>query len=160
MKNYDTNYDVSLEYELSDKVSGLNKCEFQIYLENISKSIIGSIDKIPKKKNSYEFNNILISCLLTYLDLITITKLDQEKLESICRSEKIKTNLYLSLYKIPRDYKAVLYHLDQSYNDYVLFLVNKVRIEIKNDLKNILYSQVSIKDLYAEVLNNYKENDD
>lgn len=78
LKDYDTNYDVSLEYELCDKVSGLNKCEFSIYLEDIPKTILNSLKFIPRRKNSPEFENIYMSCLLTFLDLITITKEQQQ----------------------------------------------------------------------------------
>ena len=59
------------------------------------------------------------------------------------------------MYKIPNDYKPILYHLDDTFSDYIITLVNKVRIEIKNDLKEILYSQVSVADLYLDAMEQF-----
>ena len=132
-----------------------------MYLECVSRTIYGSIaNKIPKKVGSFEFDNIYTSCLLTFLDLITPSMKCKKRLDAITKGESAYNNLYLSLYKIPTDYKPILYHLDSSYSDYILLLVKKVRGAIRNDLKDILYSYYPIRDLYQDLLEPFKDEDD
>lgn len=160
LKNYDVRYDSDLELELINKSSGLNQCDFVVYLDDIAKTIKESIKCIPHKLHSNEFENIYISCLLTFLDLITLSDLEQEQLNQINRSDCVRSNLYQSLYKMPKNYKPILYHLSEEYNQYILYLTNKAKISIKNDLKEIIYSQVSVQNLYNDLLNDYKDDDD
>ena len=154
-------YNISFEYELQDKCSQLNKVEFLVYLQDIPRTILGSLtNSIPKKKHSSEFTNIYLSCLLTFLDLITPSVQEQKQLDSIQRSDYIYTNLYLQLYKIPDGYKPVLYHLDKTYEDYILLLVKRIRASIRNDLKELLYQHFPINDLYQDILEQFQESND
>lgn len=152
LSRYDTKYDPDLELDLQDKCSGLSKIEFKIYLEDISKTIFGIVNKIPKRKDSAEKNNIYISVLLTFLDLITPDIKDKQRFNSITKGESTKTNLYNLMYKVPRDYKPVLYHLDDSLSDYVVLLTREARISIRNDLNDLLYSSVPASDLYLDAV--------
>jgi len=118
------------------------------------------LNKIPTKRDSFEFNNIYMSCLLTFLDLITPSEKCRQRLNSITKGEQAYNNLYISLYKIPSNYKPVLYHLGSEYNDYIVLLVKKVRSAIRNDLKDLLYSYYPIKDLYKDMLEPFKDTDE
>lgn len=149
-----------MERSLHDKCSGLNKSEFDFYLERVDKTILGEISKIPKKKNSAEFLNIYLSCLLTFTDLITPLTIDCERANSLKRSVQIQDNFRQSLYKIPKNYKPILFHLDESFNDYILLLVKKIRIQMRNDLKNLLYPNFPSSILYADVSEQFKEEND
>ena len=141
-----------MEQNLQDSCSGIGKSEFQIYLSDVSRTIRGSIEKIPNRLNSHEKENIYISCLLTFIDLLTPEKVEQKRFDNLVRSDIIKTNNYHSMYKIEDGYTPILYHLDDSYRDYILLLVKKARIGIREDLNSLLYSNVPIKDLYMDAV--------
>ena len=79
---------------MQDKCSQISKSEFMIYLEDIARTIKGSLSKLPKKRNSPESMNIYMSCLLTFMDLITPSIEDKEKLDAITRSEVVRSNLF------------------------------------------------------------------
>ena len=158
--SYDTKYDPDLEWDLQDKCSGLNQSEFKIYLEDIAKTIKGIIERIPTKKNSSEWNRVYISCLLTFLDLITPETRQQARFEDLTKSDTVKTNFYKMMYKIPKNYKPILYHLDPMFSAYVLLLVKEARITIRNDLNDLLYSSVPTKDLYLDAVACIRGEDD
>lgn len=160
LENLDTKYDPSLEWNLQDKCTGLNKSDFHFYLENVSKTLWDIVSKIPEKKNSSEKNDIYISCLLTFLDLITPETKSLNQYNELIRSENIRDNFYKTMYKVPKDYKPILYHLDDKFQDYILILVKEARICMRNDLNELLYSSVPVKDLYVDALNQLKEEDD
>lgn len=72
----------------------------------------------------------------------------------------MKTNFYKMMYKIPKNYKPVLYHLDPTFSAYVLLLVKEARITIRNDLNDLLYSSVPTRDLYLDAVARMRGEDD
>lgn len=121
-------------------------------MEDISKTIRGIVDKIPRRRNSSEKNNIYLSVLLTFLDMITPETKDKDRFESLVKGESTKINLYNLMYKVPKDYRPILYHTDESLSDYVMVLTREARISIRNDLNDLLYSSVPTSDLYSDVV--------
>lgn len=82
------------------------------------------LKKIPYKKHSAEWENIYISCLLTLLNTVTLDQQQQQKLKTTVRNRRF---LLDNLYKDLRHQDPILYHLPDSYKNYILTLVNELR---------------------------------
>ena len=77
--------------------------------------------KIPRSKNSGEWINIYISCLLTLLNSMTLP--NNTQLE--------ESNKYKQINKILdkiREEEIILYHLDLDMSPYIRVLVNELRV--------------------------------
>lgn len=84
--------------------------------------------------------------------MITPEIKDKDRFESLVKGESTKINLYNLMYKVPKDYRPILYHLDESLSDYIMVLTREARISIRNDLNDLLYSSVPTSDLYSDVV--------
>lgn len=125
----------------------IGKVEFLTCLESIPNTIKYVLKTIPRKKNSSEYSNIYISCLLTFLNQISLSNNEINRIESITKSESSRDTCWDYLYSKGIKDDIVLYHLDESYSDYIGYLVNKVKIELKNNMSDILYLKHPIIDL-------------
>ena len=117
---------VSGEYgtRLRDIISGgISKCNFELYLNDIPGAIYCSIKGIPHKINSDEFDNIYLSVLLTFINQIHLTDKQSEKLEA-SSTEVVYNSAYDRIRKMECSKPPILYHLDESYADYI---TNKIK---------------------------------
>lgn len=89
------------------------------------------LQKIPYKKNSPEWINIYISCMLTLLDSITFSKKYIIKYEECKRN---KDELIDKIYTELRYNKPILYHLDKSMANYISVLVTEIRHSLAAEL--------------------------
>ena len=111
--------------------NALCQIDIQLYLSKIYKVIHSFIYKIPNKLNSSEQLNIYISCLLSFLNLITINNKCALKLNNIKYSKSYEKQLN-NIYK--KNITIVLYHLDDTYTEYVEVLLNKLKKIIVLDI--------------------------
>ena len=125
----DTTFDV-ISY-ISDSSSLFDQVEFSFTLNDVSQIVKSYLKKIPCKKNSAEWINIYISCLLTLLNSITLTRYD------IVRLEKLTVNtecLLDELYRIQRQSDPILFHLPKTKAPYIRVLVNELRHVLVSEL--------------------------
>lgn len=120
-------YTSELGTYLSDESDICDRIEFQFTVDNISNMARLFLKRIPYKRNSYEWNNIYTSCILTLLDSITPTA-----------DVKISAN-YVSNEDLDRIYKnldtdPILFHLDNSMSNYIKVLVRQLRHFIAKQL--------------------------
>lgn len=83
-----------------------------------------------------------MSCLLSFINNIT---LNNKAKQLLCDRKKKKTDTdYFSvkLYQKEIDDKIILWHLDESYYDFVKVLLNRIKIEF---IREIVYIQDSYK---------------
>jgi hypothetical protein len=78
--------------------------------------------KIPRKHNSAEWTNIYISCLLTLIDQMTLTS-KQVRAVRAAGNE----NIYLDIIKENLNKAPILYHLEDTWEDYIRVIVREVR---------------------------------
>lgn len=140
-----SNLDVSNSFIESEMQ--IRKLEFQTCLESIPNTIKYVLKTIPRRKNSSEYDNIYISCLLTFLNQISLSNYELKRINNITKSETSRDSCWDHLYKRGIKDDVILYHLDESYIDYIGYLVNKVKIELKNNMADILYLDCPIVDL-------------
>ena len=114
---------------LIDEDNPIEMIEFSVSLQSINVIIKNYLKKIPHKKNSPEWTNIYISCLLTLLNSITPNAEQLEKLSKASDDFTIG-----KLYTQMRDVPPILYHLDTSMTTYIKVLVNELRKVISTEL--------------------------
>lgn len=153
--------DDSFRLSLDDKINQLNRTDFQLYLTNFHKTVKHIINQTPYKKQSSEYTNIYISCMLTILNSITPNTKDTTHIGSIVRSDKIRENLYDKVYHSMRN-DVILYHLDDSYEDYIKVLINRIKNGARIELSQLIYTSVHtddvINDIYMHISDNNQEN--
>lgn len=138
---YVSNFDLG-QY-LSDEATIFNQMEFSYTLSSVSMIVKSHLQKIPYKKDSPEWLNIYVSCMLTLLNSITLSNFNKARASKLRRnSEQIIDKLYVQLrYEDP-----ILYHLDSSMSNYIKVLVNELRKVISSQLSFELHTATSSED--------------
>lgn len=131
----------------------LTRVEFEIQLSDFVKTLKEFLKRIPRKKSSNEFHNIYMSCMLSMLNGMTLSVLDEQHLSDIRRSETVYINLYNKLYEESLEQSIILFHLDESFRSYITILVRRFRIEFSKELEHFLDSPVPISLIVNDVVN-------
>lgn len=134
-----TNNNSNYLYSYNDNLySSVKEVDIELYLNSIPKTV----KHIVYKNNFYKndkvlIKNIYLSCLLTVTSSITFTRSDIHKLKDTYSSIDSKYRLLSRLYSKNRENSLILYHLDNSFSDYIKVLSNKILKQIKEDLSEI-----------------------
>lgn len=123
--------DFDLGAALLDEVNLFSSMEFSMTLSSVIMIVKDHLKKIPYKRNSSEWYNIYTSCLLTLLNSITISNFDKQRL---CEKKRNISQVTDRYYTELRYSKPLLYHLDDSYSNYIYVLVNELRHVIASQL--------------------------
>lgn len=127
--------------QLSDSIDKMNLVEFNYCLGDIIKTARNYIDKIPYRTQSKKWENIYLSCLLTYLNSITLKNKDISRIQGL----KNKKNAIYSLEDLYAEEikdSVILYHLNDNMHDYIYVLTKCMRKAMANDLSYILHTYV------------------
>lgn len=140
---YTDDYYVEYNYSLSDKINEnldeLYKVEFDLCLKDCAKSIRKFLQRIPYKPDSSTFYNIYLSCLLTFLNAVTIPNKEIKRLVSLKYQENV--DVIDSIIKESTD-PVILYHLPDSFHDYIYVLFKQLRHEIAQELEQTYTSYI------------------
>ena len=142
-KNEDEMYSIEYTFasQLSDSIDKMNLMEFKYCLGDIIETARNYIDKIPYRTDDKIWNNIYLSCLLTFLNSITLKNKDIKRINNL----KIKRNAIYSiedLYAKESCDKVILYHLKDNMHDYIYVLTNCMKRAIAKDLCGILHTYI------------------
>ena len=135
---------VSLSADNSDVVYNLSKdnyftkTELDLYIDNISKLIEANIN-LPYKKNTKLWKSIYLSCLLSLLSSLTLSKYHKKLVEN----KEFNINLLATVYKRENESSIILYHLPESYYNYIKVKCNFLKKLISSDIDVILNSNTS-----------------
>ena len=152
---YLSNFDLG-QY-ISDEANIFNNMEFSYTLSSVSMIVKSHLQKIPYKKNSCEWLNIYVSCMLTLLDSITLSNFNKDRVAHIHRSkDQIVDRLYTEL----RYSDPILFHLDESMSNYIRVLVNELRKVISSQLSFELHTSTSVEDTTKNLIIASMERDD
>lgn len=131
---------------LSNSADELIKAEFKCCLNDITKTIKFFLKDIPY--TGAEYKNIYMSCLLSFLNSITLSK------EEIIRIKQVSIDydnvLDRSFKALEKDF-VILYHLPESMRAYITVLVKQLKHIIAKDLTDIINTEVDIISL-SEVM--------
>lgn len=125
------------------------RSEFNVYLNDITKTIKEFLYKLPFSKSSVEFHSIYTSCLLTFLNDITVTTADKKR----------RTALQLDILQASSTDQVILFHLDKSYEGYIRILVNNFKISIAEELFDIIDTKLPLDKLLPIEVEQYEGSD-
>lgn len=134
-------------YDLHNKVQEAlaenRVAEFDCIVHDIPSTIRKYMVKIPVSRFSAEWENIYISCLLTFLNSITLSRAGLKKVEpgnGRCTDGKTYT-----AYRYERENAPILFHLESNMSCYVQTLTNIIMRLVARDISESIDS-----DIYAE----------
>ena len=133
----------SLRSILDNAVDGISIAEFEVYLHDIAKTIREYISRIPYVSDPVVFNNIYTSCLLSFINSMTLGRRDIERIKHMEKTSRLKPFMIDNMYYEERRKSTILLHLDESMRDYITVLVNGMRKTLANDLSSILHTNVT-----------------
>lgn len=137
------------EFEIEDNYSQIslvrqhaatfNKIELYNYIESLSSIFIQELENIPYKDAATK-KYIHISCLLTFLNMVTLD--NESKSKIFYKSEKLFQNEYIiSKFFINNKQDCIiLYNLPKDMENYIFVLVNKIRHTIADEISEMLQS--------------------
>ena len=137
-----------------ESASLFDKIEFSLALDSIAQIVKSRLRRIPIRKNSSEWDNIYLSCMLTLLDSVTLSRQTLARYES---AQRINKDAFLDqAYQDMRYKDPILYHLPDSMANYIRVLVNELRHVIAAELswKSECYipSDASMKSLICTTM--------
>lgn len=158
-------YDTGIASILLDTVDRTYIAEFDCYLHDIISTIKNFLYKIPYRNDKVMMNRIYISCLLSFLNSITLSKGAKKRVRILNEMQKANAIKYVNdIYANERYDSTILFNLDDSMKDYITVLVNCIRKLIASDLSEIVHSHIPtdmcMKDLLCEAMYDVKENDE
>lgn len=112
--------------------------EFKYYLSKITQTIKTLLMDSPYSNDKVLFHDIYISCLLTVLNQVTLSNASKEKLSKV--KGNIRESYIDELYAKEMKESVILYHLEESYENYIFVMVNKIKRLICVDLQQLLDS--------------------
>lgn len=139
---------LNLSNYIAEESDIFDRIDFQQSLSSISSIVKDYLKDIPYKKNSAEFKNIYISCILTLLNSVTVAA---DGIYKICTQLNILDSTLNRIYKKSRYEDPILYHLPNSMSNYIKVLVRQIEHAIAKELSILtgdkVSSEVSIKNL-------------
>lgn len=157
MRNEEDLIDFSFHNSLINTLNSLQTSNFKSCLDDIASTIKDFVYRLPYDTNLY-IQNVYISCILSLLNSITLSKKNLNRLNQLRKDGKLTQNHVNKLYKKERDDCVILYHLKDDMKDYIKVLVNEIRHLISEDLSNILNENINyesnIKSILISSLNN------
>lgn len=112
------------------------------------------IERTPYAKSYTKRKNLYMSCLLTFLNSITISNIDKKRISEISKKLSVKGDArYLKLLEKERLSKAISWKNIAS-EEYITVLVNEVRYEISNELSSTKEAYQLPDDVLDYILSN------
>ena len=125
---------------VNNKIDGLGKIEFDSCLGSIKDIIKDYLKSIPYSYGTTMWNNIYISCMLSFLNSITLRNRDIKRIKEFKRPNSLNDTLLNKLYLKERRDSTILYHLDSNMHNYITVLTNRLRHKLSNDLSQSLHT--------------------
>lgn len=127
--NIQTQYRGSLESSLEDLIKSLPNLAWKVILNT------------PYKKNKLLCKKLYLSCILSLINNICLSNKKKNKLAKKIKRDVVDTNTMLSLYQDKNDNDEVLlWHLDETFHDYVLLLTRKIKQLTSKELEDNIHA--------------------
>lgn len=133
-------------------------------LKLIPKTIKSRIKETPYKNDALMSKKLYMSCLLTFINSMTLSN---DKIKKILSKNDIndKEDLFIKSLQRERQDAVMLWHLDDSFKDYVKIITNKVRRDVDNEInetkKSYSLTETELEGIMATAFssseNNYNE---
>ena len=127
----------SFSHQIRDNRRRQIDSDVQLYLGDLGKTVLKYIDSNCVYKDPIIRKNIRISCCLSLLNSIVFTDYVRDNISEKYKTPEAKFNYLCFEYEQNRDECLILYHLDESYKNYVTVMLRKVFALIENDIKEL-----------------------
>lgn len=144
----DEDVEYALNYTFADKLSesieDISAVDFELCLNNICLTTKNFLKRIPYRTNSVTWYNIYLSCLLTLLNIFTLSN------KTITRINNLKYDIHNrpraidSLFKDSPENYVILYHIDKSMQDYIWILTQEIKHLLAKDLSLTLHNYMPV----------------
>lgn len=149
--------DVAVSYSfrqlVSESTDFLGRVEFEACLGDIIKGLRAYLTHIPYSENSIIYNNIYLSCLLSFLNSIVLDNRSLKKLSNSYSPEQLE-----ALYKKQNKDFVILFHLPAEMKGYIQALTNGMKHYIAKDLswqgRDYISSHSNMLSLLANSISN------
>ena len=149
--------DVAVSYSfrqlVSESTDFLGRVEFEACLGDIIKGLRAYLTHIPYSENSIIYNNIYLSCLLSFLNSIVLDSRSLKKLSNSYSPEQLE-----ALYKKQNKDFVILFHLPAEMKGYIQTLTNGMKHYIAKDLswkgRDYISSHSNMLSLLANSISN------
>lgn len=138
--------------------SGLLELDVELYLNRIESIVKNVLSKGPYTKDRVLYWKIYTSVIISLLNNFTLSNANRDKLAKkgffstdIVWKEKYDS-LVSQIIEEESETAGVVYDLDESYLDYVIVTVQKVKKSIANDIKELINEYVLPDQLVEDML--------
>lgn len=133
--------------------------QYYILSPNFINDVITTyLKKLPIKKDSAEWLNIYLSCSLSFLNSITFTHYQEKKFQNYKKNKLLVSEKFFKKLKYT---KPILFHLPDTFNNYITILVNELKHVLASELSYYqdyyISSESIIKHLISEKYNKEAE---
>lgn len=150
---------IDVEYNfdnvLSTEYNYIKNIEFSLALESVSNMCNHFLDTVIYPVDKITWKNICISVKLTLLNQLTLSKKDEEYLNHLFATNRIKDSHVIESF-IQNSDSVLLFHIDNKYKDMIIVLVNQLKSFIGKELKELLSMNYVDSNLEDFIINDYK----
>ena len=138
---------------IMNSVSQIGLIEFELIMEDVSKTCKRFLQTLPYDFKSKEWLNIYVSTMLTFLNSITLTNKSKKRIEELANTRGLRQYHYETFYD-QEQVAPVLFHLPESMSDYIIVLVRQLKHIVGQDLSEILHTRVGDEVGYIKAVTN------
>ena len=116
------------------------KTAFDLMLEGIGPICNECVETIPYSVNKALKYNIVTSVKLSFLNQLTLARSTESYLTNLIKTNRI-SELHLDEAFGKKNNEVLLYHLPESFRDYILVLLRKTKAKVAGELNETLSQQ-------------------
>lgn len=127
---------------VSDSLTDLDLVDFNMTMADVSLTCKRFLETIPYEKDSTMWLNIYVSTMLTFLNMVTLTRKSSKRIEELVETRGIRQYHYEQFYNKEQESAPILFHIPESMSDYILVLARQLKHFVGRDLSDILHTKV------------------
>lgn len=118
----------------------------KLYMGDLGKTVVSYLKSRCIYKDKIIKKNIIISCCLSLLNTVVFSEFIKDDVQLKYITPEAKFNYLCSLYEIDNQDNIILYHLDESYRNYVSILLRNIFSLIETDIKDLSIENIQVSD--------------
>lgn len=92
------------------------------------------VEATPYKSDAVIKHNLYISCLLSFINGLTLSNSNKKLMAKKIENNSLSDEYIIKVYRKEKEKSTILWHLDESFKDYVTILTNKLRYAFCSDV--------------------------
>lgn len=134
--------------------SNILKVDMELYFNKLSKLIYKTVKETPYGSDTLKIYRLYMSCLISLLKGFTLSNEDKFKIsaEAYTKPKNIDEDILSVMYNNANLNSPTAFHLNKDMEDLIFVLVNKIRKQISNDIKDMIRSYEPTEDIIEAIL--------